>query len=219
MKLSTKSLVKPNEDTMTPDLESDEKLMSHVANGLESNGAGMDSRRAFEILFQKWKKPIMSYLYQMIQDPRIAEDLTQETFLKVYRSRESYQPTAKFSTWLWTLAKHTGFDYLRKKREVYSGQGFDDTPFEMADSAALADEQLATAVFVEATETSLRDCLNALTPRARTIVELQIFSEEDYESIAKITDEKLGTIKTILFRSKISLKECIQKNLESRGLG
>lgn len=146
----------------------------------------------------------MSYLYQMTRDASLSEDLTQEVFLRVYRSRAGYVKTAKFSTWLWTIARNTAFDHFRKKKEdLGMDEGVAD---ELADEAPLADEIMVDGV----DEQAIRECLDALTPRSREVVGLRIFSEESYESIAQIINAKVSLVKTILFRSKEQLIECFK---------
>lgn len=168
-------------------------------------GSPEESRVAFEVLYTRWKKPIMSYLYQLVQDSKTAEDLLQETFLKVFRSRDQYQSTAKFSTWLWTIARNTAYDSLRKKTEflgIEEDGALEDT--------SNPEEQLDQAWMEWVSAQKMRKCLAELTPRARAVVELRIFSEEDYEAISKITSESLGNVKTLIFRAKEALKKCFE---------
>lgn len=177
-------------------------------------GSPEESRVAFEVLYTRWKKPIMSYLYQLVQDSKTAEDLLQETFLKVFRSRAQYQPTAKFSTWLWTIARNTAYDSLRKKTEFLGIE--EDGALEIDASerenagTSNPEDQLDQAWMEWVSAQKMRKCLAELTPRARTVVELRIFSEEDYEAISKITSESLGNVKTLIFRAKEALKKCFE---------
>lgn len=180
---------------VSSDVRSDEDLMILVQQ---------NHRDAFDTLYEKYKRPIMSYIYSMTLNRDQAEDLTQETFLKLFRARGTYQVSAKLSTFLWTIAKHTTFDHLAKKRELTN------TTVEMPESiddGPLADEALE----LEADEARVRECLSRLSPRARQIVNLRIFSEESYESISRITSETESTVKTILHRSKSSLVDCFKR--------
>ncbi|NDD92684.1 RNA polymerase sigma factor [bacterium] len=167
-----------------------------------------NQREAFDALYEKYKRPIMSYIYSMTRDQNLSEDLTQETFLKLYRTRESYVASAKFSTFLWTIAKHTTFDHLAKKKELLHAQSdaFGE-PLESKDESPGADELMIR----EIEESKVRECLERLSPRAKHIVALRIFSEETYSEISKITSETEGTVKTILHRSKASLVECFKR--------
>jgi RNA polymerase sigma-70 factor (ECF subfamily) len=166
-----------------------------------------NQREAFDALYEKYKRPIMSYIFSMTRDQNISEDLTQETFLKLYRSRESYETSAKFSTFLWTIAKHTTFDHLAKKRERLQSS---DEPTEAKDESPIADEILIR----DLEESKVRDCLDRLSPRSKQIVNLRIFGEESYSEISKITSEPESTVKTILHRSKASLMDCFRRRSE-----
>jgi RNA polymerase sigma-70 factor (ECF subfamily) len=166
-----------------------------------------NQRDAFDVLYGKYKKPIMSYIFSMTRDSSLSEDLTQETFLKLYRSRDSYTPSAKFSTFLWTIAKNTTFDFLAKKREIPSSE--EDRP-EPADDAPGAEDLMIRNL----EESGVRECLEKLAPRARMIVNLRIFSEESYSGISAITGEPEGNVKTILHRSKASLVDCFKRRAQ-----
>jgi RNA polymerase sigma-70 factor (ECF subfamily) len=166
-----------------------------------------NQREAFDALYEKYKRPIMSYIFSMTRDPDLSEDLTQETFLKLYRARESYEASAKFTTFLWTIAKHTTFDSLAKKKE-YLQPG--DELFETKDQSPTADEILIRDI----DESKVRNCLDRLSPRAKQIVNLRIFAEESYSEISRITSEPESTVKTILHRSKASLVDCFKRGAE-----
>src|SRR5690242_17911908 len=76
--------------------------------------AGDDS--AFDYLVQKYRRPIVSFMYRMVHNPAVAEDLAQEVFLRVYRSRAGYEPSAKFTTWLYRIATNLAVNYARDTR-------------------------------------------------------------------------------------------------------
>src|SRR5881296_2616805 len=88
-------------------LEHDAELMLRVKEG--------DSA-SFERLLEKYRLPVINYLYRMVQNQGIAEELAQEVFFRVYRSRASYEPTAKFTTWLFRIATHLALNSLRDHR-------------------------------------------------------------------------------------------------------
>ncbi len=166
-----------------------------------------NQRDAFDALYEKYKGPIMSYIYSMTRDSHLSEDLTQETFLKLYRARDSYEPSAKFSTFLWTIAKYATFDHLAKKKELLQSG---EEPLEIIDDAPLVDEILIQDV----QESRVRNCLERLSPRAKQIVNLRIFSEASYSEISEMTSEPESTVKTILHRSKASLVNCFKRGHE-----
>src|SRR5438270_7593343 len=73
-------------------------------------------QQAFDYLVQKYRRPIISFMYRMAHNSATAEELAQEVFLRVYRSRENYEPSAKFSTWLYRIATNLGVNHARDTR-------------------------------------------------------------------------------------------------------
>jgi len=99
-------------------LERDAELMLRVREG--------DSA-SFELLLERHRTPVIHFLYRMVQNQAIAEELAQEVFLRVYRSRLSYEPTAKFTTWLFRIATHLALNQIRDRRHDKSSDSLDDT--------------------------------------------------------------------------------------------
>src|SRR4051812_20702566 len=91
-------------NVISKEMSEDQKLMRASAGG---------DVKAFQKLYEKFKGPLMSYIGTIVRGQAVVEDLTQEVFLRAYRSRENYTASAKFSTWLWTIARNCAFDYLR----------------------------------------------------------------------------------------------------------
>ncbi len=186
----------------------------------------LEAQQSFRALYDKWKGPIMSYLYHWTQDQRLAEDLLQETFLKVFRARESYQVSAKFSTWLWTIARNTAIDHGKRRRERWveltpdHEETVSSDVFQDAGEAPILrnpEEEWIASESSLGRESWVRDCLAQLTPRAREVIGLRTFSEAPYEEISQVTGETLAAVKTILFRAKKSLTDCIQKKRNVNG--
>src|SRR5215472_784381 len=90
-------------------LEPDAQLMLRVREGDETS---------FALLLERHRGPVVSFLYRMVQDRAISEELAQEVFLRVYRSRETYEPTAKFTTWLFRIATHLALNSLRDNKRT-----------------------------------------------------------------------------------------------------
>src|SRR5713226_9627487 len=103
-------------------LEHDAELMLRVKEG--------DSA-SFERLLEKYRGTVISYLYRMVQNQAVAEELAQEVFFRVYRSRSTYEPTAKFTTWLFRIATHLALNSLRDHRNERSQERLDDDTKEM----------------------------------------------------------------------------------------
>src|SRR5438105_5576975 len=98
-------------------LEYDAELMLRVKNG---------DCASFDLLLQKYRLPVIHFLYRMVQDHAISEELGQEVFLRVYRSRATYEPTAKFTTWLFRIATHLALNWLRDGKNDKSQERLDD---------------------------------------------------------------------------------------------
>jgi RNA polymerase sigma-70 factor, ECF subfamily len=173
--------------------------------------------RAFQLLYERFKGPIMSYIHSMVSDPALTEDLTQEVFLKVYRVRETYEPSAQFSTWLWTIARNACIDQLRKasnREELVTKKDDDDSPsFDLESiEAPLAG---AEAQLIElADQARVQRCIEGLSPQQREALLLRTQSELPYEEIARITGSSLSSVKSLIFRAKESLMRCLGESNE-----
>ena len=171
---------------------------------------------AFQLLYERFKGPLLSYVRSFIPNSDQTEDLTQEIFMKAFRSKDSYEPSAKVSTWLWTIARNTAIDHLRKhsNHELAVGAGgpVDD------DSPVLNLEQLesplpgAEAALIEgAREQSVQGCLATLAPNQREVLLLRTVSDLSYDEIATTTGLTLSAVKSLIFRAKSALTECISR--------
>jgi len=185
--------------------DTNEALMLKVRDG---------DQAAFEKLYGKLRKPIMSYVYGFVSNLSVAEEITQEVFLKVYRVRETYAPTAKFSTWLWTITRNAVIDHLRKKHEVL----VDDLNYVEQQKQGSSVEQIESelpnseAMLVANTENiSVHDCLKKLSASQRDALQLRIFSDLSYEEIAETLKTTVTSVKTLLFRAKQGMLGCIKK--------
>src|SRR5437870_850341 len=98
-------------------LEYDAELMLRVKEG---------DCASFDLLLEKYRLPVIHFLYRMVQNHGISEELAQEVFLRVYRSRATYEPTAKFTTWLFRIATHLALNWLRDGRHEKGQERLDD---------------------------------------------------------------------------------------------
>ncbi len=178
---------------------SDEELMLKVQ---------ANDQDAYKVLYNKYKRPIMSFVYNMIKKVDVTEDLVQTTFLKVYKSRGSYRNQYKFTTWLWTIARNTTYDYLRKKKEI-SIEDFrseDGKEFDIEDKSMGIEEKLV----LESDKNLILKCLEKMNPRQREALNLRIFSESNYEHIAEVLNISQSATKSLINRAKNSLIACVK---------
>src|ERR1700680_1931984 len=123
-------------------LEYDAELMLRVKNG--------DSA-SFDLLLEKYRLPVIHFLYRMVQNHGISEELGQEVFLRVYRSRGTYEPTAKFTTWLFRIATHLALNWLRDGRNERGQERIDDASdgapnLQISDRKASVEQELVYEV-------------------------------------------------------------------------
>lgn len=177
----------------------DEELMMAVRNG---------DKAAFQVLFEKYRGPIMNYVFQMVRHQGLAEEMCQEVFLKVFRARETYSVEAKFTTWLWTIAKNTAYDHVRKKSEYYIEDIMPDGASENLESP-VSDSEAQLLEKVE--KARIEHCVNELGEKQKEAFLLRTFSELSYEEIAEQVGQSLAAVKSLLFRAKTHLMECLRR--------
>jgi RNA polymerase sigma-70 factor (ECF subfamily) len=177
--------------------------------------AGDDA--AFDYLVQKYRRPIVSFMYRMAHNAGVAEDLAQEVFLRVYRSRANYEPSAKFSTWLYRIATNLGVNHARDTRherpentvnldEPDSDTG--QTP-DLADRTPNAEEGILRRERLAA----IRQKVEALPERQRLAVLMHKYQQMDYRQIAEVLKLSESATKSLLFRAyetlRMQLKEFV----------
>jgi RNA polymerase sigma-70 factor (ECF subfamily) len=175
--------------------------------------AGDDS--AFEYLVQKYRRPMLSFMYRMAHNAAAAEDLAQEVFLRVYRSRENYEPSAKFTTWLYRIATNLAVNYARDRRHerpevtVSIDEPDQDTGLtvDVPDSSQTAEE----AILRRERMAAIRQRVQALPERQRTAVLMHKYQQMDYRQIAEVLKLSESATKSLLFRAyetlRVQLKE------------
>ncbi|MFC2115177.1 RNA polymerase sigma factor [Bacteroidota bacterium] len=169
---------------------------------------------AYAELLGKYRDAIYFMLLKMVNNPVDAEDLTIEAFGKAFKNISQYTPNFAFSTWLFKIATNNCIDFIRKKRAstISLDQSTDDP-----DSTSVtiqSDTPDPEANLINAQKIKhLRDVVNKLKPRYRTLVELRYFKEYSYEEIAVELDLPIGTVKAQLFRAR----ELLYNILKSTG--
>ena len=163
----------------------------------------------------RYEKPVFSLVYRMVRDRGLAEDLAQETFIRAYTNIGSYNPSYKFSSWIFKIGHNLTIDHLRKKR-------LDTVSIHGAPDALTEDEQARTSLDLEDTGelpdtyvenlelgSQIERAISRLRPEYRTATLLRHVEGYSYQEIAKIMDLPLGTVKTYIHRARLELKEAL----------
>jgi RNA polymerase sigma-70 factor (ECF subfamily) len=168
---------------------------------------------AYRELLRRYERPVFSLIYRMVRDRALAEDLAQETFIKVLNALESYRPEYKFSSWIFKIANNAAIDQLRRREP-------DTLSLDGAPDARTAQEIEATALQarshgespleeLEAREmgSAIEQAIGRLRPEYRTAILLRHVEGRSYEEIAEVMDLPLGTVKTFIHRARLELRD------------
>lgn len=178
---------------------SDVQLMLDVKAGDEES---------FEQLLRKYRTPLVHFLSRMVREHGAAEDLAQEVFLRVYRARKEYSPSAKFTTWLFRIATNLALNAIRDGRHrqmqisIDSPRDEDEPVIEIAAREARADERLME----EERNRMIRAAILALPEKQRAAVILHKYQEMEYAEIGKILGCSESALKSLLFRAYETLR-------------
>jgi RNA polymerase sigma-70 factor, ECF subfamily len=186
--------------------ETDAEVMLRVKTGDET---------AFTYLVEKYRRPIVGFMYRMCHNPSSAEELAQEVFLRVYRSRSSYEASAKFSTWLYRIATNLAVNHARDTRherpentlrldEPDRETGI--TP-DLPDSSATVEEEIMRRERLAA----IRQKVEALPERQRLAVVMHKYQQMDYRSIGEVLKLSESATKSLLFRAYETLREQLKE--------
>lgn len=179
-------------------LDYDAELMLRVKEG---DGV------SFGLLLEKHRAPLVHFLYRMVQHQAVAEELAQEAFLRVYRSRSTYEPTAKFTTWLFRIATHLALNCLRDGRNERGQEYLDDTTDEMpirqiSDHSPSVEQDLVYQVKLK----EIRQAIGGLPEKQRAAVLMHKYEEMEYSQIAKVLGCSESAVKSLLFRAYETLR-------------
>jgi len=156
---------------------------------------------------EKHRSAVIHFLYRMVQNHAIAEELAQEVFLRVYRSRATYEPTAKFTTWLFRIATHLALNWLRdgksERGQEYLDEKSDDMPVrEVSDRRPSIEQDLVYEVRIE----EIRHAIAGLPDKQRAAVLMHKYEEMEYSQIARILSCSESAVKSLLFRAYETLR-------------
>jgi RNA polymerase sigma-70 factor (ECF subfamily) len=183
---------------------SDVQLMLDVKAGDE---------QSFELLLQRYRTPLVNFLYRMVRAREEAEDLAQEVFLRVYRARKDYVPSAKFTTWLFRIATNLALNSVRDNRHqrmevsldapvTIDAEDGDEKPLDIAEKHPNIEQYMIE----EARKKMIRHAIDKLPEKQRAAVLLHKYQELDYGDIAKILECSESALKSLLFRAYETLR-------------
>jgi RNA polymerase sigma-70 factor (ECF subfamily) len=178
-------------------MNSTEELVARVRAGDEE---------AFRLIFDRYSRPILSFIFDMVGDRAQAEDLAQETFVRAFRGLAGLREETKLSTWLFAIAKNVAREQLRTRRRHEGNVELDGRPaFELHDhartpSGQLLDKELSGVI---------RGALMKLDEDKRTVFTLKVLQQHSYEEIAEITGFSVGKLKTDLHRARAEMRRRI----------
>ena len=189
-----------------PSLATDQDVVVWARDGHEM---------AYRELLHRYERPVFSVVFRMVRDRELAEDLTQDTFVKVLNALDRYNPDYKFSSWIFKIANNATIDHLRRKE-------LDTLSLDGSPQATTQDQVEATALQIGASGESPLDelqarelggqiehAISALRPEYRSCIILRHVEGRPYEEIAEILDLPLGTVKTYIHRARLELKHAL----------
>jgi RNA polymerase sigma-70 factor (ECF subfamily) len=183
-------------------------LTDHELVALAQKG----SEKAYRELLGRYQRPVFSLVYRMLRDREQAEDLAQETFVRVFNNIGRYDPKYKFSSWIFKIATNLTIDHIRKKEVAtvsIDGSRYAVTSDEIeASTITVASDDENPEELLEAKELgeSIEGAIGALRPEYRTAILLRHVEGREYQEIADIMGLPLGTVKTFIHRARHELR-------------
>ena len=194
----------------TAEIDYDARLMTAVGEGDAS---------AFEELMTRNQSKVHSLLVHFVGDRTLAEDLTQEVFLKVYQARKTYQPTAKFTTWLYRIVHNLALNALRSKKrrpELLFGGSVAAGGSDASGSFAMENNILAKSGFMPSRQYDKKEvqemihlAMEALGERQRAALLYHRFEGMNYEQIAEVMGLTTKAVKSLLCRARLNLRDIL----------
>ena len=177
--------------------------------------AGTGDEACLEFLIAKYRRPIISFMYRMVHNQAVAEELAQEVFLRVYRARATYRAEARFSTWLYRIASNMAINhardtkYERASASIFLDQADEDTGSkpDVADFRPLAEQDMLQDERMR----RIREHVMALPERQRMAVLMHKYQDMDYKQIGAILKLSESATKSLLFRAYQTLREKLKE--------
>lgn len=183
----------------------DEQLIERFQNG---------DMYAFDLIVKRYKDQLINFVYHFLGDRIDAEDVVQETFLRVYKNKHLYRNIAKFSTWIYTIAGNLAKTELRRRKRrrlmSISQMGFDSRDYDITDEKPTPDNSVDGKI----KEETIRSEIDKLPVRFKEVVVLRDIQEFSYEEISDILDIPIGTVKSRVNRGRSRLQKKLKHLLD-----
>jgi RNA polymerase sigma-70 factor (ECF subfamily) len=167
---------------------------------------------SFRVLLDKHRNPLVHFLYRMVQEQAVSEELAQEVFLRIYKSRLSYEPTARFTTWMFRIATHLALNWLRDEKNERAQERLDATgkddrggdypAREVADRQPSVEQHMVYRARLQ----EVRDAIAKLPEKQRAAVLMHKYREMEYAQIAGVLGISESAVKSLLFRAYETLR-------------
>lgn len=169
---------------------------------------GQGDSASFALLLDRHRPAIIRYIYRKVRNQALAEELSQEVFLRVYRSRHSYRATARFRTWLFRIATHMALNALRDGQKAARHESLSDSHaskplLRISDGRLSPEERLLREAWLN----EVRRAIDSLPDSQRNAVRMQRYHEMEYSEIARVLDCSESAVKSLMFRAHEALRE------------
>ena len=189
------------------------------AGSLMNSSADLVSRacrgdhEAFRLIFERYSRPVISFIYDQVGDRELADELAQETFVRAYRSLKSLREEGKLSTWLFGIAKNVARESLRARIRQHQHVDLDDKQvLDLSDQSPAPSRQLLDKELNEVVQRSLA----LLDDDKRLVFTLKIFHQCSYEEIAEITGFSIPKLKTDLHRARTEMRQRVERYVRAQ---
>jgi RNA polymerase sigma-70 factor, ECF subfamily len=183
------------------DVESHEPEIAWMARIREGD------MEAFRLLVETHQARVIGTISKMLGSDAESEDLAQKVFIRIWKSAPRYQPTAKFTTWLFRITRNLVFNEIRRKRH------FVDHTEEVAEAVERAEKEPDRVLLEAELQKAIQQAINQLPESQRMAIILRRYEEMSYEDIAKVMETTVPAVKSILFRARAELRERLAKYL------
>jgi RNA polymerase sigma-70 factor (ECF subfamily) len=164
-------------------------------------------QEAFRLIFDRYSRPVIGFIYDMVSDRELAEELTQETFVRAFRAIHRMKPETKLSTWLFGIARNVARESLRARTRANMQVPLEhESVMDVSDQKQVPVDRLLSKELNEL----IRRALEALDDDKRLVFTLKVFHQCSYEEIAEITGFSLAKLKTDLHRARAEMRRRIQ---------